>query len=301
MPDWYLSLRGTAAHTLAEYTGAVTAAFGPVTVTSGELNGNPRDFYSREHVIAADHTVVVAVLENTRGEGDPEASFSPSAKILADASFRDRMTAWSALVAALAPLGLTDDTLASPTVAEMVEDALAEGFMATAEDLRQRSTTAMVQAAPNAEYVSLVRTAADPEAVLAACDPAIVTSLSIGAAQFPTLPRGLERFAKLDMLDLHAYQHDVLRGFALPTVTRLSFAWCAIDRLLAEDVAAVPNLTTLILSSTKIGTLDRAIAARCPRLAVIYIYDTPLAKRPDEIAALLAAWPNLAFQYDGRR
>lgn len=289
MAEWSLSFRPDPAkrHALHDYQAAISAAFGPIATRSGELAGNPRDFYWRDHTITADHTIVVKVGENTRGEGDPEAVFEVrSARILDDAAFADRMNAWAALTAALAKLDCIETTY-QYGIADIVADARREGETAIADRLVRETTEKLVADAPAWTTITFAHTPADRDVVLAACTVERITGATLSG---PDLPESLRPFANLTDLTLHDLGSHALRGWSFPALQQLE----VFGEVEPDDLAGLPALTSLKLNGP-VRRVDPRIREVCPRLQRVMLYLTPFASDRDAIATLAAAWPGVAI------
>lgn len=289
MTEWSLSFRPdpTKRHAFHAYQAAISAAFGPVTTAAGELDGNPRDFYWRDHTIEADHTVVVTIGESTRGEGDPDAVFEVrSAKLLDDAAFADRMKAWTALTAALAKLDYVETTY-EYGIADIVADARREGEAAIVERLVRETTARLAADAPAWTTIAFYNTPADRDAVLAACQVERITGAMLAG---PDLPEGLRPFTNLTHLTLHDLGARVLRGWSFPALQQLE----VLGEVEPDDLTGVPALTSLKLNGP-VERVDPRIREVCPRLQRVMLYLTPVASDRAAIAELAAAWPGVSI------
>ncbi|MFT3699999.1 MAG: hypothetical protein QM831_43040 [Kofleriaceae bacterium] len=289
MSDWMISFNaGQTPHSYQEHVDAIAGAFGPVTATAGELSGNPRDYYYRTHTIKADHTIVVQLSENTRGEGDPEAYFSLSTiTLLDDVAFAERMKAWAALVTAFAKLGYIDNTYRY-CMHDIVNDARAEGETAIADRLVRETTEKLVAEAPTWTSINMPLTPGDRAAVIRACNPELVTSATIEHGELPLV----RAFSKLTMLELPDL--DEIRGCTwFPNLERLSGG---IDRLTRDHVATFPKLERLFMRAVRV--VDHDLLEAIPKLEAINIYDTQLAANTRDREALQKAWPNVRIWYD---
>lgn len=305
MTDWYLDFEPKSAVTLEVGKRLLQTVVGePVDVHHGELNGNPRDFYSRTITITARSPVEpmqveLGFVESTRGEGDPEASIQFGGVRLhtLEAPFAMMLATWHALRAAFAELGCTDRTLPGAT---MVDDAEAAGDLATGHALRAQATAQLLAKARverSGVEISLVRLVpGGVEALLAAYpDPSSITSVRFWDVGIAALPAGFERFTEISHLMLLEDKLDpgVLRGLVRPQLALLNVSFDRLRHVTREDVVGFPGLGHLVIENCPLEELDDDIIEVCPNLYNVTISGTPLAKNARRLAELQARWPRV--------
>jgi hypothetical protein len=211
--------------------------------------------------------------------------------------FAQKLAIWNALRDALAPLGCTEQWWPDHATS-IVDDAEAAGEVAMAAALRARVTASFVERAKGADYISLWSQRLDDlEAVLAAYDPALVTSVSVYDSELRTVPRSLARFANLTRLSLsEPIDSAGLRGLALPKLEMLNLCDTRVDELRREDVAGFPELAQLYLCRCPLTALDPDIIEVCPKLARVVVTETPLDRDAAKMAVLRERWPGVVWE-----
>lgn len=299
LSDWSLSFRVSRPITLEACAHALSALVGPVTTDIGELAGNPRDFYSRSVGLTAQsgmRNIAMSIHQSMMGENDPNPINSIGIVTLRDApgeSFAIRLATWHALRDALADLGCADITLTAYP-AQIVDDAVAAGDMATAARLRADITAALIAEAPAWRHIHLSSTRVDDiEAVLAAyIDPLSIRTIILSRCGLRSLPAGCARFANTETLTFVEPEVDgsALRGVSLPQLTSLDMSCSGVQQLGRDDLAGFPSLAELYLQHSQLALLDPDIIEVCPNLRRVIVTNTPLDRSESALAALQAKW-----------
>ncbi len=301
MADWYLSYVHPRSLSIAECEQALERAVAPVTTTVGELEGNPRDFYSRSVTARGtrgDLSFELTASQGLRGPDEPEPTIS-SVCVKVSGPYASKLAAWPVISAAFARLGCAESTYASWS-APIIDEADSEGDEATATRVRQETRAALIAQARRCAHVSITAPRCDVEAILAAYEAAErIVSVSFTDCGLTALPAGLGRFPAIESLwlDEDLLDGSALRGFARP-LKELGLFGRGLRRIAREDLAGVPALEWLSCVGSGLEDLDLGIAEVCPNLKRIYLEDTPLAKDASRMAALRARWPGVQWRYD---
>lgn len=282
-----------------------TFANGDVDVVIGEMEGNPRDFYTRAVTMTGQRgalRVELQASQGLRGVDEPEPIISSVAVRLdtaANATFTTKLAAWRELQAAFAQLGCREYTL-EMNGAAILDEATAAGDTAAVALLREAISAALIAAARITASVQILSPRVDIEPILAAyLRPEAMATMSLADCGLTALPSGFARFPNLQTLSIHedAFDGSVLRGVSLPQLGELTLRGTSLRRVTKEDLAGFPALETLRLSDSALEALDPAILEVCPDLVRVYVDDTPLAADAAAMATLRQRWPGMKWSY----
>lgn len=297
--DWYLSYMHAQSLSIAQCEQAIASVVGEVTTTLGELDGNPRDFYSRSVTIRGqrdDLALELSASQGLRGPDEPDPIIS-TVSVKASGPYARKLASWPAITAAFAKLGCTEYTYSNWS-APIIDEAEAEGDTATAGRLREQTQLALIDQARRCAHVSISAPRTDVEPILAAYDAAErIVSVSFTDCRLTALPVGLARFPAIETLSLEEARLDgsALRGFVRPTLRDLAFRGAGLRRITREDVAGLPNLESLSCVNSGLEDLDPDILEVCPKLDRVYIDGTPLARDATKMATLRTLWPRMRW------
>jgi hypothetical protein len=303
MSDWHLSFQGTRRLTLAEWESWLAGAVGPVTTACDEWSGNPRDYYWREiRLTSARDGVRVELLlhDNQRGPDDPEEFIDETPTVrLRDAPFEIRLALWTTLTDAFARIDYHDRTLTQPwSSAILVKEAEAAGRKELVERWRAATTGALAAEGPGFLVQLISMHLEDIETVLASRpQPEIVRSLSLTNCGLTALPKDITRFSNLAELTVVEDEPKqlVLEGAPIPTLEKLALGGSGLRTLRRQDLSGFPILNELWLSGGAIEMLDPEILIACPKLAIVWLIDTPLKRDSAAWNELRSRWPSVTW------
>lgn len=109
MSDWNLSFSHPHNITIQAAETVIGHFVGPVTTEIGELNGNPRDFYTRNVTIKGERDDVKVELwanQSLRGADEPEPLIT-HVYVKLTAPYKTKLATWSALTSGFATIGCT--------------------------------------------------------------------------------------------------------------------------------------------------------------------------------------------------
>jgi uncharacterized protein (TIGR02996 family) len=296
-PEW-LSL-GACEQVVGIFVG------GPISVKIGELEGNPRDFYTRPITITGQRgelRVELTTHQALRGPDEPEPRISSVNVALRSetATFAARLAAWRALTHGFAQVGAHDITL-SYNGATIVDDAEAAGERETAAQLRAEIAAALTDQASRTASCYIRSPRIDVEPILAAYPhPERIVSFGLADCGLQALPANFARFPNIERLSLEedAFDGSVLRGVSRPRLEWLTLGGKGLRRITRDDLAGFPALEVLSCIHSPLAELDPGILDVCPKLVRVYVDGTPLAADERAMARLRTSWPRMLWRYD---